>query len=288
MNRFDWLEFDQSPKSGNQTPKPARNGEVPGRMPHDAAALYEQARRMRRAGYFDGAAKLYERAVGLSEYHYPACAEMIDSLVRAENIDEADVHARAALDNYRQVRLFYASRALVLAYKEVYDEAFAASDVSLEGEPSWYAHCVRAEILLHFSVDYRSEALGFLEKALNIAKDVWEPAFLAGFMLLKAGFPPLAAAYFSEAAHADTRAEAGWLYLGDCFNEMRLFDQAMFYYQKVMEFSPKHEFALERQRKCAPALFGLTRAFRKEDLRKRWNREYEKLNADREKEKYDF
>lgn len=288
MNRFDWLEFDTPPMrdepASKEIPDPAHRRTAP----RDSETFYYEARRMRRAGFFGAAAKLYERAIGLDEYHFPAWAEMVDCLIRAGSLGEADQKSKTALDNYRKVRLFYASRALALAHQGAFEEASALSDISMEGQPLWYARCVRAEMLLLLSAEYRGEALTLLEEAINLSVDRWEPSLLGGWMLQEAGWAALAAGYFSEAAHADPRAEAGWWLLGDCFHALRLYEQALFYYQKATEVNPKHELALERQRKCVPAMYGLTRVFRREELRRRWNREYEKTKNKQEPEPYDF
>jgi len=197
--------------------------------------------------------------------------------VRAGKVDEADSVSRDAVKNYGQVRLFYASRALALAHRGAFDEALPASEVSIEGEElHWYALCSRAELLLRMSHENRVQACTLLEKAVEKGAG-WEPHFIGGHALLDAGWPALAAGYFGEAVRCMPSAAAGLMYLGDAFHALRLYDQAMFYYQKAIEVEPNHELALERQKACAPSLFGLTRVFRRDDLRKRWNREFEKL-----------
>lgn len=271
MSRFEWLEFDAStfPQDGTL------NGT---QTPVDGPSFYRAACRMREAGFFDTAAQLFDRAIGFDDQHYPAWTAMIDSMVRAGHIEDADRRSYEALNNYRQVRLFYASRALALAHRGALEEAYLLSDVSIEGEPSAYAYGIRAELLLIQSKENRSEALGFLEKAMNLADDPWNTCLVGGMILLKAGWPALAAGYFSEALHCNPQAAAGFLYLGDCFKALRLYDQAQFYYQKALEITPKHELALKRQKECVPFIYGLTRVFHRETLRRRWNKEFEKLS----------
>ena len=58
-----------------------------------------------------------------------------------------------------------------------------------------------------------------------------------------------------------------------------LYDQALFYFQKATEVEPSHEIALARQKKCVPRLWGLTRAFATRDLRRRWNKEFDKMGG---------
>jgi hypothetical protein len=76
--------------------------------------------------------------------------------------------------------------------------------------------------------------------------------------------------------------------LGDCFHELRLYEQAVFYYQKVTELESTHDLALKRQKLSKPKLFGLMRLFRKRDLQARWNQEYEKLKERLEPTQHDF
>jgi len=277
MDRFDWLELDEGAMRdaiAQRQPWAAALRQAP----KDGPTFYRAARKMREAGHFRAAAAYYEKAIGFEDQHYPARAELIDTLVRAHHIEEADRRSYEALDAYRQVRIFYASRALVLAHLGKLDEAYPLSTVSIEGDPkAWYARCVRAELLLKTSKENRVEALDLLEDAADQGKDLWECHFIGGCILLDAGWPALAAGYFSEAAHHSPRAAISWICLGDCFHALRLYPQAMFYYQKAIEVEPKHELALERQKRCAPSIFGLIRVFQRDRLLKRWNKEFEKL-----------
>ena len=58
---------------------------------------------------------------------------------------------------------------------------------------------------------------------------------------------------------------------------MRLYEQALFYYQRVIGIDPRHEVALARQRSCTGRAFGLMRVFRREKLHQRWKDEFDKL-----------
>ncbi len=281
MDRFDWLELEStagasSAKEIGQTPAAPRT------MPHDAPSFYRAAREMREAGHFKAATDFYRRAVGFDDRHYAARVELIDTLVRAGRIAEAVTAAADAYENYRQVRPFYASRALVLAHQGLFDEAMPCSDVSIEGgDRSWYSRCIRGEILLRMNPSFRLEALDLFEEATNLVRTPWEPQFLAGWILLDARLYTLAAAHLAEAAHLNPRVPLCWLCLGDCFRELRFYEQAVFYYQRVMELEPTNELALARQKECASRIYGLMRVFRRESLYRRWRREFDK-NMDRE------
>jgi tetratricopeptide (TPR) repeat protein len=271
MDRFDWLEFDVAK---------ARKAQVRGfpAQPNDGPSYYRAARRMRESGHFKAASEFYEKAIGFSDQHYGAWAELIDTLVRARHLEAAAVKCEEALTNYGQVRMFYACRALVWCHSGRVADAFSYSDVSLEGnDQSWYTRCVRAELLLRQSRANRHAAVDCLEEAFRLANNQWEPHFLGAWMFLDAELPVLAAGFAAEAARFEPRAPMSWLLLGDCFEELRLYDQAMFYYQRVLELEGTHELGLARQRRCAPKTFGLLRVFRRENVRERWNREFEKL-----------
>ncbi len=270
MSRFEWLELPDR--------RPAQAADTAERQaPTDATSSYRAARRMRESGYFDAAVPYYQRAVGFNDQDYRAQVELVDTLVRAGRIQDADAASYAALNNYRQVRIFYASRALALAYRGSYAEAFPLSDISMEGNAPPYARCVRAELLLKSSLDNRSTALALLNEALSAPDSLWESYFVGGLILLNAGCAPYAAGFLAEAVHYNPRAVAGFLYLGDCFRALRLYEQALFYYRKAEELEPKHAIALQRQKECVPSVFGLMRVFQFGTLRNRWNKEYEKL-----------
>jgi tetratricopeptide (TPR) repeat protein len=281
MSRFDWLELGK----GAAAPAAA---ELPREAPHDGPSFYRAARQLREAAFFNTASQYYERAIGFNDHDFAAWSELIDALIRAKRVVDADKKSYEALNNYRQVRAFYASRALALAYRGMLVDAYTLSDVSLEGEKNWYACCVRAELLLKDSLDNRVLAAQFLEQALEATSSLWEPSYLGGTILFNAGWPQLAAGYFSEAAHYNPRAVAGWIGLGDCFKALRLHDQAQFYYQKAIEISPTHELVLARMRENAGGVFGLLRVFQRDVLRKRWNRAFEEFNIKREPTLDDF
>ena len=61
-------------------------------------------------------------------------------------------------------------------------------------------------------------------------------------------WPAQAAGFFSEAVHVKPAAVAGLLCLGDCFQLLRLYDQALFYYHKALEIEPANELAVARLR----------------------------------------
>ena len=272
MDRFDWLELDGGSREAKPSREPLRE------QPHNAATFYAAGRALRESGHFDAAAAYFEKAVGLDDHHYAARLGYIDSLVRARKIDEADAASAKALDAYRQVRPFYAARVVVLAHRGRAAEAWPLSDVSItDSGRSPYAWCARAELLLKQDPDSREDALSILGQAIDAAEHRWEPYFLGGWMLLDAKLPVLAAGYFAEAAHHAPHTPASWLFLGDCFRELRLYEQALFYYQRVIELEPTHEIALERQKHCGPFLYGLMKAFRREDLERRWKEEFERL-----------
>lgn len=271
MDRFDWLELERVEQQ--DPPQPAK-------APTDGPSFYAAARRMRMSGHFGAAAQFYERAIGFDDHNYGARVELVDTLVRAGRLDLADRFSHASLDAYRKVRILYAARALALTHRGDIEKALSLVQVALDEGRPWYALCVRAETLLRSSATHRGEALVLLEEAADKTKSPWDMYFTGGCILIDAGWPALAAGYFSEAAHHQPGAVISWICLGDCFQELKLFDQALFYYEKAAELEPAHEVALQRRRTCTPFLYGLTRVFRRESLHQRWNRAFDELRAE--------
>lgn len=271
VDRFDWLELEAT----------AGTTEVLARPPQDAPGFFRVAQSMREAGHFRSAVQLYERAVGLQPHHYDAWVELIDTLVRARQLDAAEAHAVYALDTFRQVRVLYASRALVLLHRGKPNEAEQHVQIALEGDrPSWYAKCVEAEMWLRRTPEARRRVLQCLATAVTWTDTPWAPHFLGGWMLLDAGLPTLAAAHFAEACHWNPRAPLTWLCLGDCFRDLRLYDQALFYYERALELEPAHPVALRRKKQYGRRIYGLMRLFDAPTLRERWRRRYEDTNSE--------
>jgi tetratricopeptide (TPR) repeat protein len=276
MDRFDWIELEGIAHA----PQPGAERETAFKRvrPHDAPSYVAAAHEMRAAGHWTAAAEFFRKAVGLDDHDYAAWTGLVDSLVRARQLASADAASVEALDNYRQVRPLYAARALVLGHLDKLDEAFKHSDVSVDdGDASWYARCVRGELFLMVGEAYRFDALDCFDKAIALADKPWEACLLSGLALLDKHMPVLAASFLADAAHHNPRAAVCWLSLGDSFRDLRLFDQAVFYYQRVMELEPTHEVALASQKQCHPRLFGLMSAFRRPNLRARWRKEFDKV-----------
>ncbi|MCC6154133.1 MAG: hypothetical protein IT367_10270 [Candidatus Hydrogenedentes bacterium] len=277
MDRFDWLELDSTPGLA-QPAKPPKSTEASElTMPKDAPSFYRAAKSMREAGHFKTATDFYRKAVGFDDHHYDAWVELIDTLVRARRIADADAASQEAYENHKQVRVFYASRALVLAHLGRFNEASQFSDVSVDADESWYSRTIRGEILLRMNAGFREDALALFEQGTRLAQNAWEPAFLAGWVLLDVKMYALAAGYLAEAARMRPRSSLTWLCLGDCFRELKFYEQALFYYQRVTELEPSSQIALQRQKECAPLIYGLMRAFTRDSLQKRWRREFDKL-----------
>lgn len=273
MDSLDWLEF--SPQSGQAPLAPRPSG-----LPTDAAGFALEGRRLRRAGHFHAAAQHYQQSVGLSEHQFSVWAALIDSLIRAGRTAEAEARSREVLDAFRKVRELYASRALALVYAGQLEAARPLLDVALEApRPLWYASIVRGEFILRETPKRARIAVDAFEQAIARAEDPWEPCFIAGWVLLRAGLPAPAAGFFGEAVHQDPRAAAGLIGLGDSFRALRLYEQATFYYECAQALNPEDKLPQERLKHCKPWIFGLMRVFTKRDLRDRWKAEYEKLRS---------
>jgi tetratricopeptide (TPR) repeat protein len=277
MDRFDWLEIDSTPLVAEPEPSESElYAEAPA-MPNDGPSFYHAARKMRAAGHMKAAADFYRQAVGYDDKDYAAWVELIDTLIRAGRLEQADAISHEVQSNYKQVRILYAARALALAHRAKFKEALPLSNVSVEGKsPQWYAFCARGEIYLRMNDANRQSALSLFEEAIAMAQEPWEPHLMAGWALLDAGWPALAASYLAEAAHRRPRSPHAWLCLGDAFQDLKLYDQALFYYQRVTEIEPKHELGIKRQQALVTLRFGLMRAIDPKRLTSDWRARYDK------------
>jgi tetratricopeptide (TPR) repeat protein len=280
MDRFDWLEIDSTPlvmeppTAAEQEADPIAAAPT---MPNDGPSFYRAARKMRAAGHMKAAADFYKKAVAFDDKDYAAWVELIDTLVRAGQLEQADAVSQEAHTNFRQVRVLYASRALVLAHRGQFKESLPMSNVSVEGQPQhWYSRCTRGEIYLRMNDANRGAALSLFDDAVAIAQERWEAFLMAGWALLDAGWPALAASFLSEAAHLRPRSPNVWLCLGDAFQDLRLYDQALFYYQRVTELEPQHELGIKRQQALVTMKYGLLRALDPRKLSGDWRARFDK------------
>ncbi len=278
--RFSWIEPSRDAKDYRQVTGLAA-------PPRDGDGFHQAAERMRRAGHFVAAAEYYERALGFDPHRYEAGAALVDCLVRGGELARADRKSHELLDAFRQVRPYYAARAVVLAHRGDAEQALPLAAVAIEGEPSWYGHCAQAEVLLKWDLSYRQDALNEIGKGIDAAPTSWDPYFVGGCIVLE-HWPALAVGYFAEAAHCDPSVPVSWLCLGDCFFALRLHDQALFYYQTVLDLEATHEVALERQRRCQRASLKMMRFFRPDKLRERWEKHIEKLRKEWEQPPDEF
>ena len=275
MTHFDWLEFYSSDVGDEENEATPDLPVEPVREPSDADGFYKSAGRMREAGNFEAAANLYERALGLDKYHHMSWIMMIDSLVRAKKLRDADEKSSEAIETFGQVHAFYAAKALVLSYRGKNKKAMLNSDISMEDpSPSWYTLYARADVLLGGNRESRPDSLWLLNKALDLEDKMWEVYLLGGMAMTRAELPTMAASFFAEAAHFRPTAPICWLLLGDTFKELRLNDQALFYYKQAEELAPKTEAVRKRLYPRSLKLKQLMQAFRSEDLYRRWTKKY--------------
>lgn len=269
MDEFDYLEFDSW-----STPRPeAEKSTAPAKL-----SPSERGRRCRQRGDFYEAAQWFESAVQLNDHDFGARVMRVDSLVRAGMVDEADRASAVNLKKFGRVREHYGSRALVLAHLGQFAEARRHCTVALEGDKhSAYAHCVRGELTLLEDAGDFENAMRWFEQAVDFAEDRWEANVVAGTALLRADLPMLAAPFFAEAGHFAPLAAYSWVGLGDCFAELRLYDQALFYYRRVLQVDPSNAAAMAREKKYAGGVYGLMKALYRPNLMRRWNEAYDKM-----------
>ncbi len=268
---FAWLEIDKTNSEVGSTAAPAQK-------PVDSASHHRVAADLRRAGFLRSSTEYYAQAVGLDDRNFNAWMEYIDTLVRARQLKEADRLSAQILDSYRKVRVLYASRALVLAHRGALAEALSHSEVSLsDDEPHPYPKCVRAELLLRSdpgSRRHREDAGVLFDAAALASGGAWDVYFVGGCALMDARWSAHAAGYFAEAIHREPRGTVAWLCMGDCFHDMRLYDQALFYYEQAMRMEPTLTATVGRRLRATKFRYGLMRIFNRKTLQQRWEERY--------------
>ncbi len=268
---FDWLELDPA-HSGEAVEDKGRPTRV---RPTDGPTTLAAARELRHAGFVKSSIPYYAKATALQVHQHNAWVEYLDTLVRIKALDSAEKLVQERVEQYGQVRVFYAVSALIQAHRGNFKEAMKYSDVSLEGQTGYYGTCVRAEILLRAKVSsrtHRRDALEILETCIASSNDPWEPLVLGGCMLLDAGWFAHAAGFFTEAAHKEPTRALAWVCLADSFYALRLYEQAVFYYEQAKGLEPLLQPAIQGKIRSVRYVFGLMETFNKETLEERWTK----------------
>lgn len=245
---------------------------------NDAGSFHQAGLQLLEKGYLPQAADMLDRALGFREHDPHLWIDAIDTLARAGQLDKAEARSREALANYRRSAVIFPAHALVFAHRGRFSEAHAHCQVAFDHAQRashWYAHTVRGEILLREGTGNRHDALDCFERAIDGAPERWRPAYMAANALQQAALPVLAAGAAAEVAHWRPRACLGWLTLAQCFESLRLFDHAEFYYGCVLEMEPNHPIAAHGRQHAKNSQFGLTRVFRRNDLQGRWRTAFE-------------
>ena len=246
---------------------------------NEAASFHQSGIELLQRGYVSQAADMLERALGFREHDFQLWIDAIEMLVRADKLERAEARSHEALQNYRRTAPLFAAHALVLAHRGQFGDALGHVQVVFDHArrgTHWYAHAIRGEILLRQDKTNRGEATYCFDQAMDGQKNPWRAALIAAWAFLDAELPVFAAAAAAEVAHWNPRACIGWLLMARCFEQLRLYEQAQFYYGCVLELEPNHPAGLRGRQSAKAARFGLLSLFRRENLKGRWRTAYER------------
>ena len=246
---------------------------------NEAASFHRSGLNLLQRGHVGQAAEMLERALGFREHDFQLWRDAIDMLVRAGRLERAEARSQEALQNYRQTAPLFASHALVFARQERYGDALGHVQVVFDHahrDAHWYAHAIRGEILLRQDKSNRSDAIECFDSAMDAMPNPWRAALIAAWAFLDAELPVFAAAAAAEVTHWNPRACVGWLLLAQCFEQLRLYEQAEFYYHCVLELEPNHPGATRGLQAVKAGNFGLMSLFRRANLNGRWRTAYER------------
>jgi tetratricopeptide (TPR) repeat protein len=144
MARFDKLEIN----TPQQKPSPAKTPE-PKRDDFDAPRWMEEADKSRRAGSYEEALKYYSRALEKDRSLVGGWVGQVQMLVFLDELPEADLWARKALELFPAHGDLFAARGQALCRMGDLKQAYALCDTAFQKSgQSAYCWMARGEILL--------------------------------------------------------------------------------------------------------------------------------------------
>jgi len=211
---LDWLEFPDGPRKG-------RLQEPTGRL-RPADELLRSGRRLYAEGEFLLAAREFGRARRHDPTLFEAWAEEVDALLRGGDLPAADDVADDAIDTYGKVPIFYAAKALVLAYQGYFEAAYRHSDISVEHhEASLFTWLARGEVVLSTAAYGTMHSVEHcFERASQLDHTRWRAKFRAALAFCRWGHPDRAVERLRQAADVDSTSPFLWQLLGDCHRQL--------------------------------------------------------------------
>lgn len=230
MARFDKLEIG-SRADGPRPPVEPENTE------RDGAYWLKQADEQRRTGLHENALRFYSRALEDDKSLVAGWVGQVQMLVALDELKEADLWSRKALELFPSHGDLLAGRAQALCRMDEIKQAYSLSDGSFKQEGnSAYRWLVRGEIQIAGSKDTDRHCF---DKAQQVDSDWLVPLEIA-VVYLHYQRPSKALNRAYRATEAAPDRHYAWYVQGLCQFELGLNSSALSSFARCIELCPKH------------------------------------------------
>jgi tetratricopeptide (TPR) repeat protein len=231
MPRFDRLELDPSRRKPDDEDV-GRDDFV--RDEHYWLRLAEQERRQ---GLYENALRFYSRSLELDKSQVVGWIGQVRMLIALDEIVEAELWARKALELFKNHGDLLATRAQALCRSKDRSQASAACDAAMaQPNTTAYRWQVRGEVM----VVTRSDVDRYcFDKAIQLEPDWLVPLEIAQAYLFH-GYPSKALGRARLAVEKGADQPFPWYFQGVCERELDLCDAAVRSFRRVLEIVPNH------------------------------------------------
>ncbi|HTN02990.1 tetratricopeptide repeat protein [Planctellipticum variicoloris] len=239
MTRFKNLEFE-SPGSDDR-----RSAEAPGpqSVPVEAAGWLERADRERRQGHYEEALRYYSRALEIDKSVVPGWVGQVQMLVLLDELTEAELWSRKAIELFPGNGDLIAARAQALVRRGDQRSGMSACDAALQQTGnSWYRWLVRGELML---AARQSTDTACFEKAEQSDRD-WLVPLEAALICLYHDAPAKALQRIRKSVEMSPAEPYVWLVQARAQQELGQDRAARTSLEQVLSLSPGHRDAEDR------------------------------------------
>lgn len=231
MPRFDRLELDPSRRKPDDD-EAGRDDFV-----RDEHYWLRQAESERRQGLYENALRFYSRALELDKSQVVGWVGQVRMLIALDEIVEAELWARKALELFKNHGDLLAARAQALCRSRDRSQASAACDAAMaQPNATAYRWQVRGEVMIVTRSDVDRYCF---DKAVQLDPDWLVPLEIAQAYLYH-GYPSKALGRARQAVEKGADQPFPWYFQGVCERELDLCDAAVRSFRRVMEIVPNH------------------------------------------------
>jgi tetratricopeptide (TPR) repeat protein len=255
MPRFDRLELDPSqgmPDEGGRTKRME--------LERDEHYWLRLADSERRRGLYENALRYYSRSLELDKSQVTGWVGQVQMLIALDEIVEAELWARKALELFKNHGDLLAGRAQALCRSKDRSQAAAVCDAALsQPNVTAYRWQVRGEVM----IVTRSPVDRYcFEKAMQLDSD-WLVPLEIGQAYLYHGYPSKALGYARQAVTKAADQAFPWYFQGVCERELGVCDAAVRSFRRVLEIVPNHADAQRQLTELTYQGWSLTRTLRR-------------------------